>query len=110
MAYLFSNGLCKGCWQQEKGKPINKVSKKQKEILDLYAIASRKFKERNPECQAKLKGCTKVTTDCHHISGKLSREMWLSEENFMALCRNCHDFCKTNPKEAMELGLIKSKI
>lgn len=110
MAYLFSGGLCKACWQANKAKPIKKVSVKQKEILDLYRIVSRKFKEANPHCQAKLKGCKIVTTDCHHIAGKGSRELWLAESNFMALCRNCHDFCKNEPEEAMKLGLIKSRI
>lgn len=104
MAYLFSGGLCKACWQAKKAKPIKKVSDKHKEILDLYKIVNGKFKEANPLCQAKLKGCTIHTESTHHKKGKNSKEDWLNVKYFMATCNHCHRIIEDMGEEVYELG------
>ena len=107
---VFSKGYCKYHWNIEYGKPIKKISDKQSEILKEFKPKRDKYMKENPICEAQLEGCLNASTDLHHIAAKDSRELWLDEENFMALCRHCHNFCKLQPKEAMRLGLIKSRI
>lgn len=110
MAYLFSHGMCKDCWNANYGKAPKKVSVKHKEVLDLYKIVSKKFKERNSLCQAKLEGCTKITESVHHLKGKNSKELWLAEATFLATCNHCHRLIEDMGEEVYELGFKIKRI
>ena len=107
---VFSKGFCKSHWQREFGKPIRKISVKHQKTLDEYRIIRDDFMQRNPICQAKLKGCTKDATDCHHRIGKNSKEDWLNSENFMSLCRNCHNKIEDGGEWVYEQGFKIKRI
>jgi hypothetical protein len=60
-------------------------------------------------CQANISGlCTSQSTDIHHIKGR-SNELLLEVNEWMSVCRACHQWIEMHPKEATELGFRKSK-
>jgi len=65
--------------------------------------------EQNKVCQAKLFGCTHLSTDLHHIKGRVG-DLLTDENNFLAVCRSCHTFIEENPKFAKEKGFSKSRL
>ena len=106
----FSKGLCLGCWKINHAKPIKKISEKHKKTISEYSVIRKSFLEKNPNCKAKLKGCGIKATEVHHIIPKRSKETWLDENNFLSVCRQCHDWIHQNNVEAQKLGLLKSKL
>lgn len=55
----------------------------------------------------------KPSTDIHEIfprgrAGGVNNDMWLQEDNVLAICRGCHDWITSHPADAEELGLLKS--
>lgn len=61
-------------------------------------------------CQAHITGiCTHHSTDVHHKAGRAG-ELYLNEEFWLAVCRACHMWIETHPKEAREKGFSVSKI
>lgn len=93
---------CANCY---KPKAINKVSKKQKETLELYKPKRLKYLDENTECEALLPGCTVSSTEIHHLEGKATRALYLDENNWMAICRNCHNIVETMGEEVYDLQL-----
>jgi len=87
-----------------KRTPINKVSDKRAKELRTYAKLCSEFKKANPECQAKLEGCTWRTTDLHHMKGR-ENEMLNKVKYYLAVCRNCHDIIGAQHTRAKQLGL-----
>jgi hypothetical protein len=73
----------------------------------VYSELSKKFKEQNPFCKAKLPGCTIYTTDVHHKA--LRGKNYLNIETWLPVCRNCHKYIHEHPKESFEKGFLISK-
>lgn len=111
--YIFSKGLCKYCWKIKYGKPINKISDKQKIKNIEYKVIRDKFINENPICQANINNeyttCTKISTDNHHMRGKVG-DLYLDISNFLSLCRSCHSYIETHPNESKELGFSKNRL
>lgn len=105
---------CKSCWYRSKDnkkplqrKPINKKSKKTIALDSVYTVLRRKFMEEKPMCEAGLSCCNGPSTDVHHKNAGSNRsEYYLVVETWLAVCRPCHDYIHTHPKEARELGLL----
>lgn len=88
---------------------MRRVSKKRASQMNKYRRIAKAFKEANPYCQAKIEGCTVMTIDIHHMQGR-GNERLLDVDNFLPVCRNCHNKIGTMPiDEQIELGLSKSK-
>lgn len=112
---VFGKGYCKRHQYMRKDKKevkrcrpvkIKKVSDKMKPELALYAKLSRKYKQENPHCMAKLECCTGQTSDVHH---KAKRGKNLNNvETWMAVCRPCHSAIHNSmsSQEARDKGLI----
>ena len=101
---------CKESWySMEKPKSIPPVSKKRKAEMDNYSTKRTLFLIANPNCQAKLVGCTGKATDVHHTAGRIG-DNYLNMSKWKALCRNCHSYVETHPEEAKELGLSESRL
>lgn len=63
----------------------------------------------NKFCRAKLDGCARVATECHHLKGR--HENIDNEEFFLAVCHGCHVKITEMPKaEAFDLGLRVSRL
>jgi len=87
---------------------IKKVSDKLAVDLALYYPMALAFKEKHYECQAGLYGCTRRTSDVHHIRG---RGIWLIVVKFwLAVCRNCHDTIGDNHEIAKERGFSENRL
>ena len=110
MQYLFSKGMCKSCWAKLHKKPMNPMSEKHKKTIEEYKPIRKKFLEENPICQANVKCNGAEATEIHHVAGKGTKKLWLDTENFLAICRECHQWEITHSEEAKELGISKRRI
>lgn len=101
---------CKECWYNiEKPKSISPVSKKRQGEMDKYSLLRDAFITAKPRCEAKLVGCTGISTDVHHKAGRVG-DNYLKVGTWLAVCRNCHGWIETNPEAAKELGLSESRL
>lgn len=101
--------FCKECWyKQEPPKKVAPVSKKMKETMDEYSKKRVAFLALNPNCQAKLVGCTGKATDVHHKEGRGANHNNIN--TWFAVCRTCHQWIEENPLEAKELGFSESRL
>jgi hypothetical protein len=75
-----------------------------------YSAKRKIFLSSHPLCKANLPGiCTNHSTDVHHTAGRIG-DLYLDETNWLALCRSCHMWIETHPREAREMKLSKSKL
>ena len=101
---------CKECWYSiEKPKSISPVSKKKRVEIDKYTLLRDAFITAKPRCEAKLVGCTGISTDVHHKAGRVG-ENYLKVGTWLSVCRNCHRWIEDNPEEAKELNLSQSRL
>jgi hypothetical protein len=101
---------CQSCWYNiEKPKSISPVSAKRRVEMDEYSKLRNVFLIAKPYCEAKLVGCTRVSTDVHHKAGR-SGNNYLKVGTWAALCRSCHSYIELNPEEAKELGFSQSRL
>lgn len=101
--------FCKECWyKQEPPKKAAPISKRMQEANESYAKLRDAFMYINPNCQAKLVGCTGKATDVHHKAGR--NDNYLRVGTWLAVCRTCHQWIEENPLEAKELGLSQSRL
>ena len=101
---------CQPCWYQiDKPKSISPVSKKRQGEMDKYSLLRDAFITAKPRCEAKLVGCTGLSSDVHHSKGRVG-DNYLNIGTWIALCRSCHSYVETHPEEAKELGLSKSRL
>jgi hypothetical protein len=106
--------FCKSCWSchESKDKPKTKVpsklkqkSDKQKAIDKAYTLMRKEYLTKHPMCEIKLPGCNGQACDIHHTAYRGINT--LAQATWLAACRECHDWCHKNPKEARELGYLK---
>ena len=106
--------FCKSCWSchESKDKPKTKVpsklkqkSDKQKAIDKAYTLMRKEYLTKHPMCEVKLPGCKGQACDIHHSEYRGIKT--LVQSSWFATCRECHNFCHSNPKEARELGYLK---
>lgn len=88
---------------------IKKVSKERAKQNRKYTPIKKKFLADNPTCEARLDGCTGQSTDLHHAAGRSGKQL-LKVDDFIALCRNCHDKMEILDKEARAAGLKKTRL
>lgn len=101
---------CKECWYTiEKPKSISPVSKKRRGEMDKYGLLRDAFITAKPRCEAKLVGCTGVSTDVHHKAGRVG-DNYLKIGTWLAVCRSCHTWIETHPLEAKELGFSEFRL
>ena len=108
------NKYCQYCWAKVKsGDPehksvIPKVSaKKQKQDAEYLKLRAR-FLTENPMCEIGVSGCTRNSTDIHHIRSGSDRHIYyLIQSTWLSVCRSCHNFVHLNPKISREMGYLK---
>lgn len=89
-------------------KPIRQVSKKRSIENRKYSVLRKEFLTQKPQCEAKLSGCQKKSTDVHHKAGR--GDNFLNVRTWLAVCRCCHIWIEENPEKAKELNLSKSRL
>lgn len=113
---------CNYCWKLEstvnsskptkvkQQKPLAPRSSKRIKEEIKYKELRIPFLEEHPMCEAHLSGiCTQHSTDCHHKAGRAG-DLYLDVRYWLAVCRACHMWIETHPKEARESGLSLSKL
>jgi len=109
---------CKMCWSSQNKsikKPkailsprgqIAQKSDKQKAIDKAYTLMRKAYMTQNPLCNIKIPGvCTGPSCDVHHTAGRGIQT--LVQATWVATCRECHNYCHSNPLEARKLGFLK---
>lgn len=91
-------------------KQLRKVSKKRAPIQKEYLKKRKAYLAANPYCEAlALHGlyvCEIKSCDVHHIAGRRGGNL-LNEDTWLPVCRPCHDFIHSHPKESKEMGWLK---
>lgn len=87
-------------------KPIKHRSSKRAALYREHRapLVARLLIER-PTCQRCLKAGSQ---DIHEIKSRARGGSILDESNLLALCRTCHNWITTHPKEALEQGFLKN--
>lgn len=106
--YIFGKGLCDYCYKT-KQKKIKPISESHKKTLNEYKPIREAYLLKHKYCEANLKRCTKVATEIHHKASKIGK-LYTDDNNFLAVCRNCHTWIEENPKEAKELGFSENRL
>jgi len=73
-----------------------------------YMILRDQFLKRKPHCEAHLPDCAISACDVHHKAGRIG-PLLLDDTQFLAVCRTCHNYIETHPKEAKLLDFSKSR-
>jgi hypothetical protein len=87
-------------------KPVSKKMMKQKTI---YSRLRKDFLEEHPYCEARIPGCWIEAAEIHHKAGR-SGEALIDTENFLAVCRSCHEYIEGHPLEAKKRGFSKNRL
>lgn len=86
-----------------KRTPLRKVSDKRRQQLRLYSRDRKAFLAGKPICEICHRGCS---FDVHHRRGRYGLSL-LDQEDWLAICRSCHDEIHRNPRRARTLGYIR---
>lgn len=62
---------------------------------------------REGPCQARLDGCLGRATDGHEILSRARGGSITDPRNVIGVCRPCHSWITTHPKQATELGFLR---
>lgn len=107
---------CKQCWSRHKPSsakkptavPIPAVSQKRKRQDAEYSKLRKRYLEENPLCKVNVGGCSNTATDVHHTrSGDDRAVYYLIQSTWLPVCRHCHDYIHSHPKEARVMGWLK---
>lgn len=60
-------------------------------------------------CEARLDGCTGRAEDPHEVLSRARGGSLIDPANILPVCRPCHEFITTHPKDATERGLLKAR-
>jgi hypothetical protein len=95
-------------WSKVETVKIKKVSEKLSKELNIYNGKRIIFLAENTNCFAKFNGCFGEATDVHHSRG---RGRYLNDTStWLPLCRSCHNYIETHPKEAKGKGYSKNRL
>lgn len=111
---------CQRCWSAHSATTKPKPTARQKKLPPRspkrikeeaeYSKERKVFLVARPMCEAHIAGiCTQHSTDVHHKAGR-SGDLYLDKRYWLAVCRACHMWIETHPKEARELGYSLSKL
>lgn len=88
---------------------MRKLSKKRERQYRDYSKVRKEFLLENPYCAARIPGCMIEATEVHHKKGKIEG-LLVDTDNFLAVCRSCHNYIEGHPNEAKEMGFSKSRL
>jgi len=114
--FVFGGGYCKfhqflrldTQLRTLRSKAVNKISIKLRKLTIRYTKLRAEFLKDHPLCDAKLKHCTRIATDIHHMKGR--GKFLLNILTWLPVCRECHRYIEEHPYEAKQLGLSESRL
>ena len=77
---------------------MRRVSKKREAALRIYTCQRKRFLAEHPRCEICAK---RASDDVHHTHGRLGAN-YLDEMTWLAVCRTCHEWIHSHPREARE--------
>ena len=107
---------CKQCWSRHKPSkantptavPLRAVSQKKKKQDEAYSKLRRRYLEEQSLCKVKVSGCSNIATDIHHTySGNDRAVYYLIQSTWLPVCRQCHNWIHSFPKDARTMGWLK---
>lgn len=109
--------LCENCkelkqYQQKQKKTnwIKPVSKKRAKQKDTYLTVRAVYLKNNPYCQkCKDDGWEIPATEIHHKAGRIEA-LLCDINNFLPVCRLCHQWIESNPVEAKKRNYSKNRL
>jgi len=100
---------CKDCAGRiTPAKKIAAKSSKKAGEDQVYSKLRKDYLTLRPVCKANVPGCTSVATDVHHKAGR--GKYYLITTTWLPVCRICHMWIETHPKEAKELGFSENRL
>lgn len=114
---VFGGGLCsrhqyirldKNLKKIKINAPIKKISTRLRNLAKKYSQLREEFLKNHPLCEAHLHDCTRIATDIHHKRGR--GKYLLDITTWLSVCRRCHQWIETRPKQAKELGLSDTRL
>lgn len=91
-----------------KRTPLRRVSKRRAKALKAYTPLRRGFLAAHPFCQVchyRNRNSAKAT-DVHHMNGR-HNERLNATEDWLAVCRCCHDHIHAHPAWGRAMGFLK---
>ena len=93
-----------------KAKPIPPRSQKRTKEEKIYMAKRYIYLTEHPMCEAHISGiCLKHASEIHHKAGKIGDDL-IDETNFLAVCRECHNYIENNRSWAMTMGYSLKRI
>lgn len=96
-------------------QPLKRSSKKIKQISDKRSKEIKEYSQKrivflntHTECQAKLKNCSIMASEVHHMKGK-ENDLLLDEQFWLPVCTHCHIIITEQSRMAIDLGLSLSR-
>lgn len=97
-------------YKKAKSRFPKPISLKRKEEQREYSVERVKFLEEHEFCEASIRYiCTHMSSEIHHKKGRTG-DLYLDKDNWLAVCRACHEWIELNPQKAKELGYSKSRL
>lgn len=88
---------------------IKRNTKKRAAQNRLYLKLRAKFLAENELCKVGYNGCSIAASEIHHKIGRIGSRL-TDVENFLPVCRNCHEAIEWDPQMAISNGFSKSKL
>lgn len=86
---------------------IKPVSDKRQAQLDEYKVIRPEYMKAHPVCM--VEGCNKPSTDVHHKRGRSGVQLNKTED-FLAVCREDHNYIEEHPAWAKAKGYSVSRL
>lgn len=110
---------CKQCWSCHKTSGVRQTSAKKRTALSprspkqrrleaAYGVIRKAYLDSHQMCEAHLANCATYASDIHHKQGR--GEYMLDSTTYMAVCRSCHQWIETHPKESKDLGFSTNRL
>lgn len=94
---------------QPKKLKIKPASTKRAKQNKEYQVVRIQYLIDHPLCEAMVKCKGNRATEIHHAQGRIA-DLLTDTNNFLSVCRSCHEFIENNPNEAKEMGLSVNRI
>lgn len=96
--------------KEKKVPQIAQNSPKRLKQLAEYRKRRTEYLEDNPSCEVHIsKQCMGKASEIHHKWGKIGNDL-IDVNNFIAICRPCHNWVHENDAEARAKGLLISRL
>lgn len=106
--------FCKMCWSAhllstKKQRSLPSRSPKKTKEDSRYSNLRKEFLLEKSMCEAHISGiCSSYSTDVHHKKGR--GKHYLDVSTWLSVCRSCHNWIETNPKQAKQLGFSETRL